>query len=66
MPDGTINKLGKALKKHNFERLKKGGIYVYALTEFSWDNVESKNKEIETPAMPSNNTQASQQKDITF
>jgi hypothetical protein len=31
--DGTINKLGKALKKHNFIRLKKHGIYVYAVNE---------------------------------
>jgi hypothetical protein len=66
LTDSTINKLGKALKKHNFERLKKGGIYVYALTEFSWDNVESKNKEIETPASQSNSTPASQQEDIPF
>ncbi|WP_367881683.1 DUF3874 domain-containing protein [Flavobacterium sp. ZE23DGlu08] len=27
--DRTINKLGKALKKHNFIRLKKNGIAVY-------------------------------------
>jgi hypothetical protein len=39
---------------------------VYALTEFSWDNVESKNKEIETPAAQSNSTPASQQEDIQF
>ncbi len=42
--DGTINKLGKALKKHNFIRLKKDGIYVYAVNEFSWEEVDSKNK----------------------
>jgi hypothetical protein len=66
LTDGTINKLGKALKKHNFERLKKGGIYVYALTEFSWDNVESKNKEIETSAAPPNNTPPPKQTDFQF
>ena len=66
MPDGTINKLGKALKKHNFERLKKGGIYVYALIEFSWDNVESKNKEIEIQTPQSNNTSSQHQRDIQF
>ncbi|MFY7739230.1 MAG: VapE domain-containing protein [Flavobacterium sp.] len=42
--DGTINKLGKALKKHNFLRLKKGGIYVYALLEKSYEEVDSNNK----------------------
>lgn len=43
--DGTINKLGKALKKHNFLRLKKNGIFVYAVNENSWDKVEQKNKQ---------------------
>jgi hypothetical protein len=42
--DGTINKLGKALKKHNFIRLKKNGIAVYALIENTWEEVENKNK----------------------
>jgi hypothetical protein len=31
--DGTINKLGKALKKHNFIRLKRTEYAVYALIE---------------------------------
>ena len=42
--DGTINKIGKALKKHNFIRLKKTGIYVYAINELNWNEVEEKNK----------------------
>ena len=42
--DGTINKIGKALKKHNFIRLKKSGIYVYAINELNWNEVEEKNK----------------------
>jgi hypothetical protein len=72
LTDGTINKLGKALKKHNFERLKKGGIYVYALTEFSWDNVESKNKKIIEDDLPKNkgsdsyNVNNSKQTDFEF
>jgi hypothetical protein len=72
LTDGTINKLGKALKKHNFERLKKGGIYVYALTEFSWDNVESKNKVIVEDDLPKNkgsdseNVNNAQQTDFEF
>ena len=45
--DGTINKLGKALKKHNFIRLKKNGIAVYALIENSWEEVDLKSKIIE-------------------
>jgi predicted P-loop ATPase len=44
--DGTINKLGKALKKHNFIRLKKEGIYVYAVLEKSYEEVDSNNKVI--------------------
>jgi hypothetical protein len=45
--DGTINKLGKALKKHNFIRLKKNGIAVYALIENTWEDVDNKNKIVE-------------------
>ncbi|WP_233622019.1 VapE domain-containing protein [Flavobacterium agrisoli] len=42
--DGTINKLGKALKKHNFLRLKKNGIFVYAVTENTYEDVDNENK----------------------
>jgi hypothetical protein len=42
--DATINKLGKALKKHNFIRLKKNGLAVYALIENTYEEVENKNK----------------------
>jgi hypothetical protein len=42
--DGTINKLGKALKKHNFTRLKKNGIFVYALIENTYEDVDFRNK----------------------
>jgi len=45
LTDGTINKLGKALKKHNFLRLKKNGIFVYAVKEFTWEEVDQKNKQ---------------------
>ncbi|ESU18442.1 hypothetical protein FCR2A7T_29680 [Flavobacterium cauense R2A-7] len=45
--DGTINKLGKALKKHNFIRLKKNGIAVYALIENTWEDVDNSNKLLE-------------------
>jgi molybdopterin-guanine dinucleotide biosynthesis protein len=45
--DGTINKLGKALKKHNFTRLMRQGKPVYAVKEFSYEEVDAKNKEVE-------------------
>ena len=46
LSDGTINKLGKALKKHNFIRLKKEGIYVYAVLEKSYEEVDNNNKSL--------------------
>ena len=45
--DGTINKLGKALKKHNFIRLMRQGKPVYAVKEYSYEEVDAKNKEVE-------------------
>ena len=42
--DGTVHKLGKALKKLNYLRLKRNGSYVYALYEKSFDEVETENK----------------------
>ncbi|MEN9910187.1 MAG: hypothetical protein RLZZ540_3346 [Bacteroidota bacterium] len=44
--DGTINKLGKALKKHNFTRLMRQGKPVYAVKEYSYEEVDSKNREV--------------------
>ena len=44
--DGTINKLGKALKKHNFIRFNTKKGYVYSLNEFSYEEVDNKNKEL--------------------
>ena len=44
--DGTINKLGKALKKHNFIRFNTKNGYVYSLNEFSYEEVNFKNKEL--------------------
>ncbi len=45
--DATINKLGKALKKHNFIRLKKNGLAVYALIENTYEEVDNKNKTVD-------------------
>lgn len=42
--DSTINKLGKALKKHNFLRIKKEGIYAYAIIERTYEEVDYNNK----------------------
>jgi predicted P-loop ATPase len=45
--DGTINKIGKSLKKHNFLRLMRKGSPVYALREFTYEEVEEENKKVE-------------------
>jgi hypothetical protein len=45
--DGTINKIGKALKKHNFTRLMRKGSPVYALTEFTYEDVDLTNRKTE-------------------
>lgn len=45
--DGTINKLGKALKKHNFIKISKKTGYVYAVKELTYEEVDFKNKEVE-------------------
>lgn len=50
--DGTVMKLGKALKKHGYLRLSKKNCYVYAVRELQWDEVEKKNKEKEPPLPP--------------
>ncbi|WP_158728247.1 MULTISPECIES: VapE domain-containing protein [unclassified Flavobacterium] len=46
--DATINKLGKALKKHNFIKISKKTGYVYAVKELTFEEVDMKNKELET------------------
>ncbi|WP_144282603.1 VapE domain-containing protein [Chryseobacterium echinoideorum] len=43
--DSTVHKLGKALKKHGYLRLKKSGVYAYAVFEKSYDDVISENRE---------------------
>jgi len=47
--DGTVMRLGKALKKHGYLRLSKKIGYVYAVRELLWDEVEQKNKQKEPP-----------------
>jgi hypothetical protein len=58
LTDATINKLGKALKKHKFLRISKATGYVYAVKEFTWEEVERKNKENEPHIPPTPPTQA--------
>lgn len=52
--DGAINKIGKALKKHNYIRLKKNGVFVYAVKEHTWDEVEALNRTVIDPKKPEN------------
>ncbi len=54
--DGTVMKLGKALKKHGYLRLSKKNGYVYAVKELTWDEVEQKNKEQEPKPEPPTQT----------
>jgi hypothetical protein len=42
--EGAINKIGKALNKHKFIKIFRKGSPVYVLKEYSWDEVEAKNK----------------------
>ena len=41
--EGTINKIGKAMKKHNFIRISTKTGYVYAIKEFTYEEVYQKN-----------------------
>ncbi len=50
--DGTVMKLGKALKKYGYLRLSKKNGYVYAVKELTWEEVENKNKEKEPSPKP--------------
>lgn len=50
--DGTVMKLGKALKKHGYLRLSKKSGYVYAVKELTWEEVDNQNREKEPPPEP--------------
>jgi hypothetical protein len=43
--DSTINKLGRALKKHGFKKIKKTNLYVYELKELDYEKVDKNNRE---------------------
>ena len=43
--DGTVNKIGKALRKHGFLRVKKSQNYSYLVRELEWEIVDRLNRE---------------------
>lgn len=43
--DGTVNKIGKALRKHGFLRVKKSQNYSYLVKELEWEMVDRLNRE---------------------
>ncbi|MDN3605856.1 VapE domain-containing protein [Kaistella yonginensis] len=47
--DGTVNKLGKALKKHGFLRIAKNKSYVYAVKVLDIDEVDKRARQKEQP-----------------
>ena len=57
--DSTVHKLGKALKKHGYLRLKKSGVYAYAVFEKSYDDVISENRESDVEKPIAENLQQS-------
>jgi predicted P-loop ATPase len=44
--DGTVNKIGKALRKHGFLRVKKSQNYSYLVKELEWEIVDRLNREV--------------------
>lgn len=42
--DASANKLGKALRKHGFERLKRRHSYGYQVRELTWEEVDARNR----------------------
>ena len=43
--DATVNKLGKALKKHKFQRIYKNRAYVYVVKLRDYEEVDRENKQ---------------------
>ena len=43
--DGSVVKLGKALRKHNYTRVMKNNSYVYAVNLLEYEEVDNKNKD---------------------
>lgn len=62
---GNVITLGKALKKHSFERKKKNGNYVYEVIELTFDQVETENRNSPTNGNkpPQTQTQSTQEPD---
>jgi hypothetical protein len=55
--DGTVNKIGKALRKHGFLRIKKSQNYSYLVKELEWEMVDRLNREV-----PANETRQGENK----
>jgi predicted P-loop ATPase len=58
---GNVITLGKALKKHNFQRIKKKGNYVYAVIELTLEQVERENRI--APELEENQSQSREKQD---
>jgi len=54
--DATVNKLGKALNKHKYFRIRSNGKLTYAVREFSWEQIDARNKVSEENIPPKENT----------
>jgi len=50
--DGTVNKIGKALRKHGFLRVKKSQNYSYLVKELEWEIVDRLNREMPAEQSP--------------
>ncbi len=53
--DATVNKLGKALNKHKYFRIRSNGKLTYAVRELSWEQVDARNKVSEENIPPEDN-----------
>lgn len=60
---GNVITLGKALKKHNFQRIKKKGNYVYSVNELTSDQVDKENRV--APSEDDNKSQSPKDEDDT-
>lgn len=49
---GSAISIGKALRKNGFTRCKRGGSWVWAVREYSWDQVEENTKKQPSPDCP--------------
>lgn len=60
---GNVITLGKALRKHGYERVKKGGAWVYPVIELTWEQVESESHQ--SPGESSETTQHTEEQSVS-